>query len=229
MRHGANDRRALVRSWLRSRGRVVPPQGRRDAQHSALRCAGDRSPNAGHRRNHTASHITRARPQAPRHHAHGAQHGGDGGGGHGARSVPLSHQTVSTRPALSIDRAVPRGPALMRERVSASAIFRLASFYGVAGFGGGYSVLAQMRRDLVERRKWLTGDEFLVLAELSKSLPGTRRRLFSRSSVSGFRVSAASCSPLRRFYSRVRFSWWSARPPTHSCAPRPASPSSSMG
>ena len=39
----------------------------------------------------------------------------------------------------------------MRERVSTSAIFRLAAFYGVAGFGGGYSVLVQLRRDLVER------------------------------------------------------------------------------
>jgi chromate transporter len=46
-------------------------------------------------------------------------------------------------------------------------------YYGVAGFGGGYSVLAQLRRDLVERRAWVTAEEFLVLAELSKSLPGT--------------------------------------------------------
>jgi chromate transporter len=61
----------------------------------------------------------------------------------------------------------------VRARVSPAVIARLASFYGVAGFGGGYSVLAQLRRDLVERRKWLTGEEFLVLAELSKSLPGT--------------------------------------------------------
>jgi len=53
------------------------------------------------------------------------------------------------------------------------AVFRVALYYGVAGFGGGYSVLAQLRRDLVERRHWLTSEEFLVLAELSKSLPGT--------------------------------------------------------
>jgi chromate transporter len=53
------------------------------------------------------------------------------------------------------------------------ALFRIALFYGVAGFGGGYSVLAQLRRDLVERRGLVTAEEFLVLAELSKSLPGT--------------------------------------------------------
>jgi chromate transporter len=58
-------------------------------------------------------------------------------------------------------------------RVTLPALFRIALFYGVAGFGGGYSVLAQLRRDLVERRAWLGADEFLELAELSKSLPGT--------------------------------------------------------
>jgi len=49
----------------------------------------------------------------------------------------------------------------------------VALYYGFAGFGGGYSVLAQLRRDLVEKRAWLSAEEFLVLAELSKSLPGT--------------------------------------------------------
>jgi chromate transporter len=49
----------------------------------------------------------------------------------------------------------------------------VALYYGFAGFGGGYSVLAQLRRDLVEKRQWLSAEEFLVLAELSKSLPGT--------------------------------------------------------
>lgn len=53
------------------------------------------------------------------------------------------------------------------------AIFGVALYYGIAGFGGGYSILAQLRRDLVERRRWLGDDEFLIVAELSKSLPGT--------------------------------------------------------
>jgi chromate transporter len=61
----------------------------------------------------------------------------------------------------------------MRADVSTGAVFRVALYYGFAGSGGGYSVLAQLRRDLVERRKWLSSDDFLVLAELSKSLPGT--------------------------------------------------------
>jgi chromate transport protein ChrA len=44
----------------------------------------------------------------------------------------------------------------VRVDVSTSAVFRVALYYGFAGFGGGYSVLAQLRRDLVERRKWLS-------------------------------------------------------------------------
>ena len=66
-----------------------------------------------------------------------------------------------------------RGTEGGRAPVPMGAIVRLALFYGVAGFGGGYSVLAQLRRDLVEERRWVDADDFLVLAELSKSLPGT--------------------------------------------------------
>jgi len=61
----------------------------------------------------------------------------------------------------------------MSDKVTLRAVLRMALFYGFAGFGGGYSVLAQLRRDVVERRKWLSNEDFLVLAELSKSLPGT--------------------------------------------------------
>jgi chromate transport protein ChrA len=45
------------------------------------------------------------------------------------------------------------------EKVTIAALVRLALFYGVAGFGGGYSVLAQLRRDLVEERRWVGGIE----------------------------------------------------------------------
>ena len=60
-----------------------------------------------------------------------------------------------------------------RPHHSLPALARLALFYGVAGFGGGYSVLAQLRRELVDERGWVSAEEFLVLAEISKSLPGT--------------------------------------------------------
>ena len=70
-------------------------------------------------------------------------------------------------------QGAPPGTDGGRDPIPLGAIVRLALFYGIAGFGGGYSVLAQLRRDLVEERRWIDADEFLVLAELSKSLPGT--------------------------------------------------------
>jgi chromate transport protein ChrA len=39
----------------------------------------------------------------------------------------------------------------MLARVSPAAVFRLALPYGVTGFGGGYSVLAQLRRVAAKR------------------------------------------------------------------------------
>ncbi|MGH7269118.1 MAG: chromate efflux transporter, partial [Polyangiaceae bacterium] len=61
----------------------------------------------------------------------------------------------------------------MRPPITLAAILRLSLYYGIAGFGGGYSVLAQLKHEIVERREWLSEDDFLVLAEVSKSLPGT--------------------------------------------------------
>ena len=77
---------------------------------------------------------------------------------------------LTTAMSLVRDDASPKSSSVP---ISLPTVSRMALFYGVAGFGGGYSVLAQLRRDLVDRRGWLTADEFLVLAELSKSLPGT--------------------------------------------------------
>lgn len=64
-------------------------------------------------------------------------------------------------------------PSSLSAKIPPRALLRLALYYGVAGFGGGYSVLAQLRRDLVDERRWIDAEEFLIFAELSKSLPGT--------------------------------------------------------
>ncbi|MEO7112241.1 MAG: chromate efflux transporter [Polyangiaceae bacterium] len=74
---------------------------------------------------------------------------------------------------MTVEERLPEESTARTSEITLASIFRVALFYGVAGFGGGYSVLAQLRRDLVERRRWLSAEEFLVLAELSKSLPGT--------------------------------------------------------
>ncbi len=53
------------------------------------------------------------------------------------------------------------------------ALVRLALWLGIAGFGGGFSVLAQMRRALVERRRWIDPEPFFEMLEVAKVLPGT--------------------------------------------------------
>jgi chromate transporter len=65
------------------------------------------------------------------------------------------------------------GPQPSGPSISLGAIARLALRYGLTGFGGGYSVLALLREEVVARRRWVSEADFLVLAELAKTLPGT--------------------------------------------------------
>jgi chromate transporter len=51
-------------------------------------------------------------------------------------------------------------------------LLRLALWLGCIGFGGGYAVLAQSRRDLVERKRWLDDEEYSELVTVAQSLPG---------------------------------------------------------
>jgi chromate transporter len=51
-------------------------------------------------------------------------------------------------------------------------VTRLAAWLGLTGFGGGYAVLAQIERAVVERHRWLTRDEFGEIASVAQSLPG---------------------------------------------------------
>lgn len=43
---------------------------------------------------------------------------------------------------------------------------------GCFTFGGGWSILAQMEQEFVEKRKWITKDELLDLTAVGKSVPG---------------------------------------------------------
>ncbi|MHB1846822.1 MAG: chromate efflux transporter [Deltaproteobacteria bacterium] len=53
------------------------------------------------------------------------------------------------------------------------SLLGLALYLGFAGFGGGFSVLAQIRREVVERRRWIEPEPFVELLEVAKVLPGT--------------------------------------------------------
>ncbi len=45
--------------------------------------------------------------------------------------------------------------------------------FGIFTFGGGWSIVAQMQRLLVEKQKRITSEELLDLTSLGRSLPGT--------------------------------------------------------
>ena len=48
----------------------------------------------------------------------------------------------------------------------------LAFRLGLLGFGGGYAVLAQLRTAVVDRRRWLSDEEYLDAVAVAQSLPG---------------------------------------------------------
>ena len=43
---------------------------------------------------------------------------------------------------------------------------------GIITFGGGYAMIAVMERELAEKRKWITHDEFLDMIAVAESSPG---------------------------------------------------------
>ncbi len=51
-------------------------------------------------------------------------------------------------------------------------LFRVSCLLGLVGFGGGISVLANMRDWLVLRRRWLTEREYVTTATVAQMLPG---------------------------------------------------------
>jgi chromate transporter len=59
-----------------------------------------------------------------------------------------------------------------RVRPSSGPFFRAALFLGVVGFGGGLSVLANIRSLVVKRKRWLTEREFANTVTVSQMLPG---------------------------------------------------------
>src|SRR3954467_9438169 len=62
--------------------------------------------------------------------------------------------------------------ATARVRPGRSQFFRAALFLGVVGFGGGLSVLANIRALVVARRRWMTEREFTNTITVAQMLPG---------------------------------------------------------
>ena len=60
----------------------------------------------------------------------------------------------------------------MRPNISYSSLFFVFFKIGAFTFGGGWAMIALIERELVDRRAWLTRDEFLNALALSQTLPG---------------------------------------------------------
>jgi chromate transporter len=62
---------------------------------------------------------------------------------------------------------------------SLRALFGVFFRIGNATFGGGDAITAALRRELVERRKWLDPSQFALCYALSRVTPGTNQFAFS--------------------------------------------------
>ena len=58
------------------------------------------------------------------------------------------------------------------QRIALGRVARLAAWLGIAGFGGGYAVLGQIRHHLVDDWRAMSDDEFSEAAAIAQSLPG---------------------------------------------------------
>ena len=57
--------------------------------------------------------------------------------------------------------------------VSMLQLARVGLWLGIAGFGGGFAVVQQLKRIVVEKERWLSEDAFLEFFAVASALPGT--------------------------------------------------------
>lgn len=57
--------------------------------------------------------------------------------------------------------------------VSLLRLARVALWLGIAGFGGGFAIVQQLKRVVVDKYQWLTEDAFLEFFAVASALPGT--------------------------------------------------------
>ncbi len=57
--------------------------------------------------------------------------------------------------------------------VSLLRLARIAVWLGIAGFGGGFAIVQQLKRLIVEKERWLSEEAFLEFFAVASALPGT--------------------------------------------------------
>ena len=58
------------------------------------------------------------------------------------------------------------------QREKLPVIFRTFLKFGCFTFGGGWSIVAQIQKEFVEKRKWITDEELLDFTSVARSVPG---------------------------------------------------------
>ncbi len=70
------------------------------------------------------------------------------------------------------------------------AIFCTMFKIGLFTFGGGWSIIAQMQNEFVDKRKWMTEDQIIDYMSLAKSFPGIM--IINMSVFSGYAMAGAA-------------------------------------
>lgn len=65
---------------------------------------------------------------------------------------------------------------------------------GLFTFGGGWSIVAQMQKEFVEKRGWLTAEELLDIVAIGRSFPGIM--VVNTSVILGYTLGGAGCALL---------------------------------
>ena len=60
----------------------------------------------------------------------------------------------------------------MKQKSRTLEIFWLFLRFGCFTFGGGWSIVAQMQKEFVEKRHWITDEELLDFTSVGRSVPG---------------------------------------------------------
>jgi chromate transporter len=61
---------------------------------------------------------------------------------------------------------------MKQQTARALSIFKTFLKFGCFTFGGGWSIVAQIRKEFVEKRRWITDEELLDFTSVGRSTPG---------------------------------------------------------
>lgn len=81
--------------------------------------------------------------------------------------------------------------ALMKKLTMATDIFISFMKIGCFTFGGGWGIVAQMQKEFVEKRGWITEEELIDYTSVGKSIPGTM--IANVSYLFGYHMGGAVC------------------------------------